>query len=178
MSDLFDNKIISPMLLYETQPFDDEDYIYELKLDGIRCIYLGDGKVVLQNKRYKDVTLLYPELHEMHRCVRRRAVLDGELVVLQDGKPDFYALQKRSLMGNAFRISLAAKSNPVQFVAYDILYCNGKELTDFPLIERNKYLSERVTEGYKRRNCNAAAKCTWAFPDVIFPVLPLGDDPL
>ena len=59
MSDLFDEKNISPMLLYETQPFDDEDYIYELKPDGIRCIaYLGDGKVVLQNKRYKDVTAL------------------------------------------------------------------------------------------------------------------------
>ena len=99
------------------------------------------------------------------------------MVVLQDGKPDFYALQKRSLMGNAFRISLAAKSNPVQFVVYDILYYNGKDLTDLPLMERKKYLSEKVTEGYKRRNCNAAAKCTWAFPDVIFPVLPLGTIP-
>ncbi len=149
MSDLFDDRNISPMLLYETQAFDDEDYIYELKLDGIRCIaYLGDGKVVLQNKRYKDVTALYPELHEMHCCVRRRTVLDGELVVLRDGKPDFYALQKRSLMGNAFKISLAAKSNPVQFVAYDILYNNGKDLTDLPLMERKKYLSEKVTEGY------------------------------
>ena len=149
MSDLFDDRNISPMLLYETQAFDDEDYIYELKLDGIRCIaYLGDGKVVLQNKRYKDVTALYPELHEMHCCVRRRTVLDGELVVLRDGKPDFYALQKRSLMGNAFKISLAAKSNPVQFVAYDILYNNGKDLTDLPLMERKKYLSEKVAEGY------------------------------
>ena len=74
--------------------------------------------------------------------------MDGELVVLQDGKPNFYALQKRSLMGNAFRISLAAKSNPVQFVAYDMLYYNGKDLTDFPLMERKKYLSEKVTEGY------------------------------
>ena len=137
------------MLLYETQPFSDEDYIYELKLDGIRCIaYLGEQKVVLQNKRYKDVTALYPELHEMYRCVRRRAILDGELVVLKDGKPDFYTLQKRSLMGNEFKISLAAKKNPVQFVAYDILYYNGKDLTGFPLMERKKYLSEKVTEGY------------------------------
>lgn len=137
------------MLLYETQPFSDEDYIYELKLDGIRCIaYLGEQKVVLQNKRYKDVTALYPELHEMYRCVRRRAILDGELVVLKDGKPDFYTLQKRSLMGNAFKISLAAKKNPVQFVAYDILYYNGKDLTGFPLMARKKCLSEKVTEGY------------------------------
>ena len=72
MSDLFDDKNISPVLLCETQPFDDEDYIYELKPDGIRCIaYLGDGKVVLQNKRYKDVTALFP------CCTRCTAVSDG-----------------------------------------------------------------------------------------------------
>lgn len=40
MSDLFVDKNISPMLLYETDPFDDENCIYELKLDGIRCIAL------------------------------------------------------------------------------------------------------------------------------------------
>ena len=43
MSDLFEDKNISPMLLYETQPFDDENYIYELKLDGIRCLAYIDG---------------------------------------------------------------------------------------------------------------------------------------
>ena len=52
MADLFHDKNISPMLLNEVkEPFDDKDYIYELKLDGIRCIaYLGK-EVVLQNKR-------------------------------------------------------------------------------------------------------------------------------
>ena len=62
MSDLFEEKDISPMLLgEEKQPFDDPDYIYELKLDGIRCIaYLEKGKVTLRNKRNKDITALYP----------------------------------------------------------------------------------------------------------------------
>ena len=94
------------MLLYETQPFDDENDIYELKLDSIRCLAYIDGKsVVLQDKRHKDVTAIYPELAGMNK----------------DGKPDFYALQRRSLMMDSFKISLAAKSNPVQFVAYDII---------------------------------------------------------
>ena len=86
------------MLLNEVkEPFDDKDYIYELKLAGIRCIaYLGKD-VVLQNKRFKDVTEIYPELSAMFKCVKKNTVLDGELVVLSDGKPDFYALQKRSL---------------------------------------------------------------------------------
>ena len=148
MSDLFKEKNISPMLLNEVkEPFDDKDYVYELKLDGIRCIaYLGK-EVVLQNKRYKDVTAIYPELSDMSKCVKKNTVLDGELVVLTDGKPDFYALQKRSLMSDKFRIQLAARSNPVQFAAYDILYYDGKDLTDKPLMERKEILQEKVKEG-------------------------------
>lgn len=150
MGDLFDDKNISPMLLYETEPFDDEDYIYELKLDGIRCVaYLDRHSVVLQNKRFKDVTEIYPELSDMYRCVKKRVILDGELVVLTDGKPDFYALQKRSLMGDRFKINLAAKKNPVEFVAYDILYYDGEDLTSLPLIERKEKLKTVVTEGQR-----------------------------
>ena len=150
MADLFEEKNISPMLLNEVkEPFDDEDYIYELKLDGIRCVaYIEPKSVVLQNKRFKDLTDIYPELSDMCKCVKKRVILDGELAVLTDGKPDFYALQKRSLMVDKFRISLAAKKNPVQFVAYDILYFDGKDLTDKPLTERKEILSKAVTEGH------------------------------
>ena len=148
MADLFHDKNISPMLLNEVkEPFDDKDYIYELKLDGIRCIaYLGKD-VVLHNKRYKDVSSIYPELMGTSKCVKKNTVLDGELVVLMDGKPDFYALQKRFLMSDRFRIQLAAKKNPVQFAAYDILYHDGKDLTDKPLMERKAILQEKVSEG-------------------------------
>lgn len=138
------------MLLNEVkEPFDDDDYIYELKLDGIRCVaYVEPKSVTLQNKRFKDLTDIYPELSDICKCVKKRVILDGELVVLTDGKPDFYALQKRSLMADKFRISLAAKKNPVQFVAYDILYFDGKELTDKPLTERKAILSKAITEGH------------------------------
>ncbi len=150
MADLFEEKNISPMLLNEVkEPFDDDDYIYELKLDGIRCVaYIEPKSVTLQNKRFKDLTDIYPELSDICKCVKKRVILDGELVVLTDGKPDFYALQKRSLMGDKFRISLAAKKNPVQFVAYDILYFDGKDLTDKPLFGRKEMLSKNVKEGF------------------------------
>ena len=146
---MFEDKNIDPMLLYETEPFDDEDYIYELKLDGIRCIaYIEPKSVVLQNKRHKDVTNIYPELSEIRKCVKNRTILDGELVVLTDGKPNFYVLQKRSLMTDEFKIKLAANKNPVQFVAYDILYYDGNDLTNKPLLERKKILNKAVTEGH------------------------------
>ena len=150
MADLFDDKNISPMLLHEIkEPFDDDDYIYELKLDGIRCVaYIEPKSVSLQNKRFKELTPIYPELSDICKCVKKRVILDGELVVLTDGKPDFYALQRRSLMADSFRISLASKKNPVQFAAYDILYCDGKDLTDKPLMERKEMLSKNVKEGF------------------------------
>lgn len=148
MCDLFEDKNISPMLLHEVkEPFDDKEYIYELKLDGIRCIaYIDTNSVVLQNKRFKDLTEIYPELSEVNKCVKKKVILDGELVVLTDGKPDFYALQKRSLMGDKFKRSLAARKKPVQFVAYDILYCDGNVLTDKPLMERKEVLSKEIAE--------------------------------
>lgn len=148
MADLFEDKNISPMLLQEIkEPFDDKDYIYELKLDGIRCIaYIEPNSVTLQNKRFKELTPIYPELNAISKCVKKRIILDGELVVLTDGKPNFYALQRRSLMADKFRISLASRKNPVQFAAYDILYYDGEDLTDKPLMERKEILSKSVKE--------------------------------
>lgn len=150
MADLFDEKNISPMLLHEVkEPFDDEDYIYELKLDGIRCVaYIEPKSVTLQNKRFKDLSPIYPELSDTCKCVIKRVILDGEIVVLTNGKPDFYAVQRRSLMTDNFRISLASKKNPVQFAAYDIIYYDGKDLTDKPLMERKAILTKAVKEGY------------------------------
>lgn len=149
MADLFDANNVSPMLLHEVkEPFDSEEYIYELKLDGIRCVaYIDTKSVTLQNKCFKDLTGIYPKLSEMKKCVNNRVILDGELVVLTDGKPDFYALQRRSLMTDRFKIPLAAKKNPVQFAAYDILCFNDKDLTDKPLTERKGILSKAINEG-------------------------------
>ncbi|MCD8309007.1 MAG: ATP-dependent DNA ligase [Clostridia bacterium] len=148
MSDLFKDKNISPMLMYETTAFSDKNYIFELKLDGIRCIaYIDTKSVVLQNKRFKDVTAIYPELASMYKCVVNRCVLDGELISLKNGKPDFYGIQKRSLMTDKFKISMAARKNPVQFVAYDILYIGKKDITDLPLTERKKLLNKNVKDG-------------------------------
>lgn len=147
MSDLFDDNNIQPMLLHRTEPFDDPDYIYELKFDGIRCLaYLGDN-TTLRNKRNKDVTEIYPELRNIHSRAVKKCVLDGELVAFTDGKPDFFALQGRSLMGDPLKIKLAAKSRPVSYVCYDILYLDGKDVTDKPLMERKKLLEENVKEG-------------------------------
>lgn len=149
MPDLYDKLFIEPMLIgHETEPFDSEDYIFELKLDGVRGIaFVDPKKVILRNKRNKDVTDIYPELQDIRKAVKKKCILDGEFIVLKNGKPDFSGIQKRSLMSDSFKINLAIKKFRVEFVAYDILYCDGKDLTSLPLMERKKVLDKNIKEG-------------------------------
>ena len=143
--DIFDEKNLSPMLIAENKsPFDDENYIYELKLDGIRCLaYLDETGTELRNKRNKILNNIYPELSGINKQAQKRCILDGELLVLNDSKPDFYEVQRRSLMTNPVKIEMAAKKMPVCFTAFDIVYCDG-QITDLPLMERKKLLSDAV----------------------------------
>ncbi len=148
MPDLFIDKNVSPMLIgHEVEPYDDEESIFELKLDGIRCIaYIDTTSVILRNKRNKDVTSLYPELQCLKHNVKKSCILDGELIVLKNGKPDFFSIQKRSLMTDSFKIKLMARTHLVQFVVFDILYFDGKDVTHLPLLKRKAVLSKNVME--------------------------------
>lgn len=147
--DLFDSKAISPMLLeVKKQPFDDENYIFELKLDGIRCIaYLDKDKTYLRNKRNKELVDIYPELKNIHEQAKKKCILDGELVVLNpDGSPNFMLLQKRSLLSDPLKIEFESEKHKVHFVAYDILYLDSESLTGRPLIERKQLLEKNIKE--------------------------------
>lgn len=145
--DLFESKSIKPMLIAEVnEPFDSIDYIYELKLDGERCIaYLGE-ETELRNKRNMKMLSKVPELSDIHKQVNCRCILDGELIVIKDGKPDFYEIQRRSLMSNAFKIQLAATALPASYTAFDILYYKDHDVTDLPLMERKELLAKTVAE--------------------------------
>ena len=83
MSDLFVQKNIKPMLIgSEADAFDSDDYLYELKLDGERCVaYLDANGTDLRNKRNIRMLPKVPELSQIHRHVHCRCILDGELVV-------------------------------------------------------------------------------------------------
>lgn len=150
--DLFEEKNIKPMLISElTEPFNDPNWIYELKLDGIRCIaYLDlEQDTELRNKRNDRLLPKVPELAGINRQVKERCILDGELVILKNGVPDFFELQKRALTTNQFKIQLSSDKYPACFVAYDILYRNGQQLTDLPLLERKSILADTVMEAPK-----------------------------
>lgn len=151
--DIFTQKNIKPMLISEmTEPFNDPNWIYELKLDGIRCIaYLDKQKNMteLRNKRNLKLLSKVPELTDICKNIKERCILDGELIILKNGVPNFFEVQKRALTSNRFKIQLSSDKYPASFVAYDILYLKDKELLHLPLLERKALLSDTVIESSK-----------------------------
>lgn len=147
--DIYEEKGIKPMLISEQKKaFDSLDWIYEVKLDGIRCIaYLdfADG-TDLRNKRDKKLLPHVPELSDIHKQAKRKCILDGELFILNNGMTDFYEIQRRALMTDPFKIKLSAGKFPATFTAYDIIYDTDHLVMDLPLMERKDLLSDIIME--------------------------------
>lgn len=129
---------ISPMLLQKKEePFNDDNYIAELKLDGIRLIYSNVNGVKLYTRHNNDVTERFPELHALN--IPQGTILDGELIVTdEEGKPDFEAVMSRFM---------SSKSKyTVNYCVFDVLYHEGKDITKLPLLKRKEILDKVVEE--------------------------------
>jgi len=145
--DLFERKNIDPMLIKdEVVPFDDADYLFELKFDGIRCVAFVDANKEVQfyNKRHMLLNPHFPELANIHKFVRGRCILDGEVFIMNDGRPNFSDVQKRALTNDTFKIELHSKKFPATFVAYDILFYRGKSVEDETLLRRKEMLQSVI----------------------------------
>lgn len=145
----FDDRNIKPMLIGRDEPpFDDKNYIFELKWDGERCIAYLDPRsgTELRNKRNVKMLPKVPELIEIHKQAKVKCVLDGELMILKEGKPDFFEIQRRSLTTNKFKIELASKKYPATFVAYDVLFYKDEDVTMLPLMKRKRLLENAFKE--------------------------------
>lgn len=149
MTDLW-NKLIKPMLAYPSDPFSKENWIFEIKFDGTRCIAYIDvenKKVRFLNRRFKFFEYRYPELSQIHSQINaKKVILDGEIVVLKNGKPDFFLLQEREQIENEQKINLLSKLHPATFVVFDILYLNGENLINYPLYKRKEILEKIIDE--------------------------------
>jgi len=137
---------IRPMLAHIAEPFDSKDFTFELKFDGSRTLAFVGEKLRLQNRRLLNITHRYPELKLKDDVNAREAILDGEIVVTKDGKPDFGMLQTREHVGDELRIELLSQTTPATFIAFDLLYLDGKPLVDLPLMERRAKLEEIMAE--------------------------------
>lgn len=134
---------IKPMLAtLVNEPFDDPEWIFEVKWDGYRTIsFINNGKVKLQSRNNKDFTEKYYPLVETLKSWNLNAVLDGEILVLNSkGVSDFGALQNwRS----------EADGELVMYV-FDLLWYEGRNLMKFPLQNRLQILENIFPSGNER----------------------------
>lgn len=139
---LFNTKF-SPMLLHEiNKPFDSKEYIFELKFDGIRAIiHINNKTINIYSRNKNKLNDLFPELLNIKNIVDKNVIFDGEIVLMEDGKPSFSSLLKRMRLKNKNIINEESINNPVTFVCFDILYEN-KDLTNKTLLERKKFLEK------------------------------------
>lgn len=129
------------------KPFDDPNYIYERKLDGIRCIvYLSADAPILINRSGNIITDKFPEIYPKLKPGYTSAVLDGELVCLSDeGVPLFQRMQTR--MNRKYAITKTMVENPASYIVFDILELDGKCLCNQPLYRRKTILDDVLQWG-------------------------------
>jgi bifunctional non-homologous end joining protein LigD len=126
-------------------PFSSDDYFFEVKWDGLRCLLFvePDGRLRLQDRALGDITSRLPELSGIARQVTPGTVLDGELVATdQEGRPDYQSLRRR--LGEAGSEPAGA---PLAYLAFDALYISGRSLLRQPLSRRKARLQRAVTGG-------------------------------
>jgi bifunctional non-homologous end joining protein LigD len=138
-------QLIEPMqaLLADGIPKPEDRYGFEFKWDGIRAICYWDGRALrLQTRNRKDVTARYPELQPLEdQLGDRRAVLDGEIVALDErGRPSFEELQKRMGLTAASEIQRQMQLTPVAYLIFDVLYLDGDLLLSEPYLARRERL--------------------------------------
>lgn len=140
--------LVYPMLAVSANPFDSENYIFEIKWDGYRCLAYLDGGTELRSRNLHELTGIFPELNQLHHLVDRLpALLDGEIVIFQNGLPSFSALQTRGRLTDSVRIKQAAKKLQAVYMAFDLLYLDGAPVMAEPLAYRKEKLKEIIREG-------------------------------
>jgi len=124
-------------------------WVYEPKWDGWRCLAVVDnGRVDLRSRKATDLAPYFPELTRPPVALAsRRAVLDGEVVVLRHGRPDFDAISGR--LTSRRLADWAAHTNPATFVAFDLLELDGQVLADEPYTARRAALEGLGLDGLR-----------------------------
>jgi ATP-dependent DNA ligase len=122
-----------------------EECLFEPKWDGFRTLVFRDGdELLLQSRDEKPLNRYFPELvAALASALPERIVLDGELVIAQNGMLDFDTLQLR-LHPAASRVALLSRETPASIVFFDLL-CEGEhDLRGVPFVDRRKRLEAIV----------------------------------
>lgn len=124
------------------KPFDEEGWTYEVKWDGYRALaYLNKKAVELRSRNNKVFNEKFYPLHSALKQLGLNAILDGEIIVMNDkGISDFSDLQNWRSEADGLLV----------FYVFDLLWYNGKDLTQKPLLERRKILEGIIPENHEQ----------------------------
>lgn len=143
--------VIHPMLatLVE-QPFDDDQWLFEVKWDGYRAVtFVQDGKVRLVSRNQNQLTGEFPEIAKAAASLNiENAILDGEVVALDEkGLSSFSLMQQRTGMTHPGKATKRDASVPIVYYVFDLLYLNGYNLMKTELEQRKNLLRQIIPEG-------------------------------
>lgn len=135
-----------PMLCSSVQhAFDDPDWLFEPKLDGVRVLaFVREGKARLYTRNLNEITVSFPDVvARLESQIPRNAVFDGEIVGFDaEGKPGFHMIQQRIHLRNEIEVQGVVSRVPVVFFAFDILHLEGIDLRGAPLEQRRLVLRQ------------------------------------
>jgi bifunctional non-homologous end joining protein LigD len=137
---------IHPMLATSVDdPFDDPEWLFEIKWDGYRAIaFIAEGKVRLVSRNQNDLTAQYPELHNILSFIKAQtAILDGEIAALdKHGRSSFSLMQQRTGIRAGGRRTASRQDISVLYYVFDVLYLDGYDLRRASLEERKDLLAK------------------------------------
>ncbi len=142
--------IVAPMLARAGGLPEGAGWAFEVKWDGVRALVRSEpGRMTLHARSGGDITARYPEIARMNRALHEHsALLDGEVVAFDaQGRPSFQALQRRMHLENESRVRRLAAEVPVTFVAFDLLWLDGRSLMALPYTARSEQLHALLLDG-------------------------------
>ena len=150
---------VKPMLAQlADKPFDNKDWVFEVKWDGVRAILLrnkAEAITEIKSRNGKNITHRYPEiLKAIDSAILKShesVVLDGEIVVLNnEGIPDFQQHQRRMNVESQRDVEFLSKHTPATYFVFDIIYINGKSVEELEFVDRRKILDAVIAKSSKR----------------------------
>jgi bifunctional non-homologous end joining protein LigD len=143
--------LLNPVIPMEPKSSDripeGEEWIAQIKWDGVRVLTYYDGKEIrLFNRKANERTFHYPELQQIEDyCRASSVILDGEIIALgSDGKPSFPEVMRRDSIGRSSRVKQVSKLVPVAYMIFDLLYYDKKWVNELPLFARMELLSKII----------------------------------
>ena len=140
---------VEPMLATLTKKyFSSDQWLYEHKFDGVRCIAIKkNGIVRLMSRNHRTMNNEYPELEKALKAQKAdNFIIDGEIIARpKKGVSDFELLQSRINLQALEAIKAKIKIIPIYFCVFDIMYVDGYDVRALPLVARKKILKDLLS---------------------------------